>query len=120
MSWTCAAVCASLSLFCTSCRATVELSAACRACSDTCTCVRASSSWPARASVNMRSDASQNCLNATASTSRCADVLLPLHGVVEVGPDAIELRRPGGQRIAGLSIEHVAHGQPELVEVVLN
>ena len=49
-----------------------------------------------------------------------ADLVLPLDGVVEVRPDPLELRGPRTDRIGGLAVQHVAHGQAQLIEVVLN
>ena len=75
----------------------------------------------------MRSAASQNCATELVRYCRLfrrppgdGDVLLLAQGGVEIQPDAGELRRPGGERIALARIEHVAHRQRELVQVVLN
>ena len=45
---------------------------------------------------------------------------LARQGVVEVASRAVELRGPRGQRIGPIGIEHVPHGQAELVQVVLH
>ena len=64
--------------------------------------------------------ASQNCASELARYWRCSGVrratrqlLLAPQRVVEIGADALELRRPGGQRIGLVAVEHVAHGQAE-------
>jgi hypothetical protein len=49
-----------------------------------------------------------------------ADFFLAPQGVVEIAAEAVELRRPGVERIAGLAVEHVAHRQAELIQIVLN
>ena len=40
--------------------------------------------------------------------------------IVQIAADALELRRPRGQRIPGFGIQHVAHRQPQLVQIVLD
>ena len=127
MSWTRAAVCSSLSLFSTSSRATLVLSAACRACSESRICARASASWPPAASAKIRSVASQNCASELSRycalfgrPARHRDLLLAAQRGIEVGADALKLRRPGRQRIRLVAVEHVAHRQAELVQVVLD
>ena len=40
--------------------------------------------------------------------------------LVEIAPDARELRRPGHQRIRVVIVQHVPHRQPELIQVVLD
>ena len=45
---------------------------------------------------------------------------LLLQGIVQIEPDAIELRGPGRQRIRLGRVEHVAHGERELIEIVLD
>ena len=84
---------------------------------------------PSRASAKMRSDASQNCASASASTRRCsgvraagAQLRLAPQRVVEIAPDRAETGGPRRQRIrlAAVGVEHVAHREPERVQVVLN
>ena len=62
----------SISLFCTSRRATAVLSASWRACSERRIKVRASLSWPLWASAKMRSSASQNWRSESARYFRCS------------------------------------------------
>ena len=40
--------------------------------------------------------------------------------VVEISPDALELLGPGHHRVGAIVIQHVAHRQPQLVQIVLN
>ena len=62
---------------------------------------------PARASANIRSDGVPELRHRVARYCRCSGVrratatsLLPPQRIVQIAPDAIELRRPRGQRIA--------------------
>ena len=103
------------------------LSAACRACSD-------SRIW-ARASSPARRAPARRCGRRRPRTARrelaryCALLRRPprqrhrfllLQRVVQIEADAIELRRPGGERIGLVGIEHVAHRQRELIQIVLD
>ena len=40
--------------------------------------------------------------------------------LVEIGADPVELRRPGGQGVGLVGVEHVAHGERQLVQVALD
>jgi hypothetical protein len=53
-------------------------------------------------------------------TPRDGDLLFEPERVLQVGADAIELRDPCGERVAGVVVEHVAHRQRDGIEVVLN
>ena len=54
------------------------------------------------------------------STVGNRNLLLFRQSVVQVSPHPLELRRPRGQRIRLVVIQHVAHGQRQGVEIVLN
>ena len=121
-----APACCSVSLFCTSSRDTAVLSASWRACSERRISVRASVSWPLCASAKMRSSASQNWrseslryLRCSASRSSGEDWLRArwrLPGPCASGGIAL----PRGERIRLAAVQHVAHGQAERIQVVLN
>ena len=115
------------SLFSTSSRATLVLSAACRACSDSRICARASASCPPAARAKIRSvgvpelrERALEVLPLLGRPARDGDLLLAAQRVVEVDADALELRRPGRERIRLVAVEHVAHRQAERVEIVLD
>ena len=52
--------------------------------------------------------------------ARNGDLLLAAQRGIEVGADTLKLRRPGRQRVRLVAVEHVAHRQAELVQVVLH
>ena len=52
--------------------------------------------------------------------ARHGDLALSLQRIVEIGADACELIRPRGQGIRLAAVEHVAHREANLVQVVLN
>ncbi len=52
--------------------------------------------------------------------ARECHLTLLFQGIVQIEPDAIELRGPGGERIRLGCIEHVAHRERELIEIVLD
>ena len=110
MSWTCWAVCSSLALFCTSSRATAELSASCRACSEMRTWIRASSSWPPRASTKIRSAASQNCATARARYSACSGLRR-----ASASPSSSRSAASRSCRIRAKGADHAASGYRSLV-----
>src|SRR6266705_612636 len=47
-------------------------------------------------------------------------LLFVAKGVIQSGTNALELRRPGGERIGLVVIEHVAHRKSERVQVILD
>jgi len=51
---------------------------------------------------------------------RARRLRLSLQRIVEIAADALELRRPRRQPVVLLGIQHVAHGEAERVEVVLD
>ena len=113
------AACSSLSLFCTSRRDTAVLSASCRACSEIRICVRASAGLaipaPARRSDprhprTARPDSPDIALFGSA-IAPAQPAVSRRKRVVEIGAHALELRRPRGQRIGLIVVQHVAHGQ---------
>ena len=48
------------------------------------------------------------------------DVLLAPQTIVQIGPQPLKLRSPGGQWIRLFTVQHVAHRQPQRVEIVLD
>ena len=52
--------------------------------------------------------------------ARDGDGLLLRERVVQIGTDALERRGPGGQRIRLATVQHVAHREAELIEIILN
>ena len=75
----------------------------------------------------MRSLASQNCVKRLAQVAALVAgargfgqgfFLLQRH--VKIVADAVELRGPGGERVRLAGIEHVAHGQADGVQIVLD
>ena len=57
------------------------------------------------------------CSGGPAGTS---DLFLALQRVVQIEADAIELRRPRDQRIGLAGVQHVAHRERELIQIVLD
>ena len=51
---------------------------------------------------------------------RHRDLFLLAQRVIQIGSCPLELRRPRGQRIGIVVVQHVPHGQREGVEIVLN
>ncbi len=47
-------------------------------------------------------------------------LLFLLQGVVEIGADALKLGRPRGERIRLVVVEHVAHGERQQIQVILD
>jgi hypothetical protein len=43
-----------------------------------------------------------------------------VHGIIQIGADALKLRRPGGERIRFVIVNHIAHGDREQVQIVLD
>ena len=54
------------------------------------------------------------------SAARGGESGFEAHRVVEIGADALKLRRPCRQRIWFIAADHVAHGDREQVQVVLD
>ena len=103
------------------------LSAACRACSESWIWRRASPGLPFAASAKVRSTASQNCATEFSRYWRCSGVRSATatcssfaSASFKSEPHPLELRRPRGQGIGLVVVQHVAHGQRQGVEVVLN
>ena len=45
---------------------------------------------------------------------------LSLQRIIQVSTNALKLRRPSHERILVIVVQHVAHRQPELIQVVLD
>ena len=103
------------------------LSDACRACSDSRICVRASASCPSRARANIRSAASQNCETDCARYCACSGVrraTATASCCFSASSRSARIRSNGADHaVSGYgsaAVEHVPHRQRQLVQVVLN
>ena len=122
-----AAASSSASLFCTSRRETAELSAAWRGCSVSRICCAA---LGFEAVLREREHAVDSVpelgerliqIDALVAGGRGLGIeRFLLHGVQQIGADAFELRNPGNDRIGLAGVLHIAHGQTEGVEIVLD
>src|SRR5690348_2893516 len=53
-------------------------------------------------------------------TTRRGESCLETHGIVEIGPNSLELCRPGCKRIGLIAADHVTHGYGQQVEIILD
>jgi hypothetical protein len=112
-------------LFSARSQTTVPLSAACRACSETGS-ARArrprGRSRPAQHAIDGVPELSRRVREILAllrGPARHGNFFFPLQGVRKIGPNPVELCRPGRERIPPAGVHHVAHRQAETVQIVL-
>jgi len=54
------------------------------------------------------------------SSAGCGESRFPTHGIVQIDANPLELRGPRRQRIWLIAAYHVAHGDGEQIEIVLD